>query len=437
MRIDEKKTNSTFYSSLKNCNEAPYALPILKIQNLYEYCVVNPVTSLIRPLFFPLFSEPSPEKVAQFKKEEQFFKDFWDPNAPLYPELSHHKEVKDHFVCKNQDFEIVLKGDPYRVKCCIIESKDCIPGRDFCNIIHVLGIYSTVDNTIMHTYPLLTSYLELEGEKPPARFILISQYATYSSDGFTYKPKTLSEAGFILSETLKSIEQNFGTIHQLIAHSLGSIVTAAGLKYFHKDRAQTTIPLSFLQNLWDQIATFLSQTYNSLIGRVTVTSSKDETVLKTSKVFTSLPKNILFDRGPSSIEKLSGRYTGGSILLPLARLTSWDVDIGKEISDFVANCKESVPSIIVINAFQDHRFGGDVNLCSSPEIKKLTEEKKVTSILLDICMQSIHENAQHSYSLGGWYGSHVVEEYKNQSFLQKDQRLSTAIIQKAVCSTSV
>ncbi len=435
MEIDAKRAFSTFSSLFKSSNEPGYVFSIPKIQDLYECCVISPARSLIRPLFFPLFSELPPSKVAQLRKEEQFFEDFWNPNAPLYPELSHHQEVKDHFVCQNKDFDITLKGMPYRVKCCIIESKDCMSEKEFCNVVHVLGISSTVNNTIMHTYPLLTAYLDLKGEKPPARFILISQYATTSADGFTYKPDTLSEAGLILSETLKSMEETFGTIHQLISYSLGSIVTAAGLKYFHKNPPKNSIPLTFLQTLWRQIATFLSQTYDSLIGRVTVIESDDKTVLKTAKVFKSLPKNILFDRGPSSIEKLSNRYSGGSILLPLARLTGWDVNIGKEILDFVENCEENIPSVTVVNALQDHRFGGDVNLCSSPEIKKLTEEKKITSLLLDVCMQCIHENAQHSYSLGNWYGSHVVEEYKNQNFLQRDQSLSTAIIQKAVSST--
>ncbi len=413
-----------------------YATSISKAKSLYEYYVLNPVRTLVRPLFFPLFSEISLKQEAQLKKEEQFFTNFWDSKSPLYPELSHHKMIKDHFNHKNQDFAITLKGQQYTVRCSVIESKDYVEGKESYNIVHVLGNISKINNTIMHTYPLLTSYLDLKGDKHPARFILINQYSIYSAEDSIYKPETISEAGLILSETLKAVEESYGTIHQLISYSLGVIVTAAALKYFHKDLPKNDISLSFLQIIWNQIACFFNQIYEGvaypLIGRITFIQSDDESILKTTRVFKSLPKHIMFDRGPASIEKLSDRYMGGSILLPLARLSDWDVDIGKEISNFMQHCEINIPSITVVSALQDHRFHGDANLCAHPDIKKLTKEGKVTSLLLDVCVQSLHENAQHSFNLGNWYGSHLVEGYKEQKFLQRDQNLATAIIKNSI-----
>lgn len=382
---------------------------VTKTQTLYERCVLSPIRSLMRQLFLPLFNKLPSKYEVQMKKEEQFFQNFWDPNAPLYPELSHHKKIKETFSAQNREFSITVKGQPCKVQCFVIEPKNKVSEQSYCNIAHVLGINSTLNNTIMHTYPLLAAYVDVK-EKPSARFIIINHYSISRSDGSIFKPETLSEAGLILSETLKAIEESYGTIHQLLSYSLGSIVTAAALKYFHKHFPENT---------------------TSLAGRITFKKSLDETDVKTSRVFKSLPQNIIFDRGPSSIEKLSNRYTRGSILLPLARLSGWDINIGKEISSFIQNCKERAPNITIINALQDHRFYGDVNLCASPEIVKLAEKKKVTSILLDICVQSINETAQHSFSLGNWYGSHLVEGYKKQNFLQRDQSLASAIIQQS------
>jgi len=160
--------------------------------------------------------------------------------------------------------------------------------------------------------------------------------------------------------------------------------------------------------------------------------SPDETSLKASRVFKSLPKSIIFDRAPSSIEKVSRRYPGGSLLLGLSRLSGRDVDVGKEISDFVEGCGEDLPPLTIINAKQDYRFHGEVNLFFSPHIQKLSNENRITSLLLDICWQNVHENAQHSLGLDNRYGSHIVEAYNNHSFLEREQSLSSAIIRRSL-----
>jgi hypothetical protein len=382
-----------------------------KSQTLYERCILAPARNLVRPFFLPLFGKIPSKLVNQMKKEEQYFQGFWDPKASLSPELSHHKLIKEHFTCRNKDFAIVVKGRPCTMRCFVIEPKLPARGQEYRNIVHVLGINSSINNTIMHTYPLLASYLDVKGEKPSVRFVLFNHYSITAADGSIPVPDTLSETGLILSETLKAIEEEFGTIHQLLSYSLGGIVTAAALKYFHREPPKSAV---------------------SLVGRVTSIQSNDATALKTTRVFKSLPKNIVFDRVPCSIEKVSTRYTGGSVLLRLAKLSGWDLNVGKEISNFILTCKNQAPSITIINAMQDHRFSGDVNLSASPEIGKLAEKKKVTSLLLDICQQSIHQNAQHSLSLGSWYGSHLVNGQTNQTFLSRDQSLASAIVHQAL-----
>lgn len=396
------RSNVIYSVNIKNSlgSSAPFSASLSSnIRRIYKDYILRPIRCLIRPFFLPLFIfHWFPAKyVVKMKKEEQFFTGFWDPNTPCYPELSHHKRIKELFTHQKVDFSIFLKGLPCKVRCCVIESKDIDPQKECCTVVHVLGMGSTINNTIMHTYPLLAAYLDVQEKKPPVRFILIDHYSTISLEGVVHTPETLTEAGFLLSETLKSIEATYGTIHQLLSYSVGSVVTAAALKYFH---------------------TFMK--------------SSDATALKPSRAFKSLPKNMVFDRGPSCVTKLSNGYIGGSILLQLAKLSGWDINVGKEISNFVDCCKGGSPAITILNALNDHRFSLSSTLYSNPDIAKLVEEKKATSLLLDICAQIVHENAQHSFGLGNWYGSHIVGGGEKQDFLPRDRNLAEAIIRTSL-----
>gem|GEM_PF-1454343 len=402
-------------------------------RSCYESYFLTPIRNFLRPLFFPLFSG-LPEEI---EKEKQFFKEFWDTSFPVRPEIARHKDVRNNFNCKTLELTIALNGRPLKVNCSIIESKNVEQGKDCYNLVHVLGNTATLNSDIMDTYPLVEAYLSLE-TKPPARFILINQYSTFSSDGTVYKPETLSEAGFILSETLKATEESFGTIDQLVAFSLGGIVTAAALPYFHTNpvSSEKALPASLLEIILNQSAELLSKfckyTSYPLQGRINPVNPENETVQKTARVFKSLPKNIVFDRAPSSIRSLSDRYTGGALLAYLAKNFGWDVDIGKAIFDFVKNCGETAPSITTVSALRDHRFKGKANLYMNPYIQQLVTEKKVTPLVLDIVMQFVNENAQHSLSTGIWNRFHLVNGYKEQDFLLNDESLAFAIVKNSL-----
>jgi hypothetical protein len=316
--------------------------------------------------------------------------------------------IKEHFVCRNKDVTFMIEGKKHTSTVCVIESKTLNPEKTFCNFVHVLGMFGTLDNNIMATYPFLSAYLDIKGEKPPIRFVLMNHYSTRCEDGSKYIPKNLSDAGYVLSETLKSLEEKYGTLNQLYTHSLGAMVTAAALKYFSTTPSKPS----------------------SLQGRIQPIGLQNKTAVKTTRAFQSLPKHIIFDRGPSSIEKLSQTYLGGSFLPPLAKMSGWDIHFGKAIAEFLRNFEKRSPDITVINALQDHRFSGAQALCFDPDIQSLRKEKKITTLVLDICQQSLHQNAQHSY--GNFYGSHLLEEYKDQNFLSKDQSLAAAIVGQAL-----
>jgi len=375
-----------------------------KIQNksLYDEYILGSIRNVIRPFFFPFLEAAPVELQRQQEIEKNFFRKFWDPKSPYRPELIHHQKIRDNFTWRKEEVPIKLNGKSLTVTYSVIETEDCNQNDEVYNFIHVLGVTCTVDNDIMSTYPLLATYLEMK-ERPPARFILISQYETRSEDGSLYKVETLDEeVGKILFNTLKALEKKHGQIHQLLAYSLGCIVTAASLKHFEAIKE-------------------VRSEKSSLQGRVTLESQ-------------GMPKHITFDRGPSSVTELSKLYTGGFILLPLGKISGWDMDFGKEIAEFIRRFEEKSPSITVINAVKDHRFGNKVNLYESPYIRDLKDQGKISAILLDQPLQCAHQYAHHSTSLKIWNEHHIVEG--TEDLLKGGKSLASAILEKSMPKVS-
>lgn len=370
----------------------------IKNKSVYEHYVLDTIRDVIRPFFFPFLEEAPLELQQQQEVEKEFFRKFWDSKVPCRPELPHHQKIRDNFSWRKEEVRIKINGKPLTVTYSVIETKNCKQDDEVYNFIHVLGVTCTSDNDIMSTYPLLATYLEMK-DRPPARFILISQYETRSEDGALYKVETLDqEVGKILYNTLKGLEKKYGQIHQLLAYSLGCIVTAASLKHFEAIKQ-------------------VDSEKSSLQGRVTLESQ-------------GMPKHITFDRGPSSVTELSKLYTGGFILLPLGKISGWDMDFGKEIADFVQRFGEQSPSITVINVVKDHRFGNKVNLYESSHIKYLKDQDKISAILLDQPLQCAHQHAHHSTSLKVWNEHHIVEG--TEDVLKSNKSLAYAILEKSI-----
>lgn len=421
-----------------------YNTPSKKTETLYESCITS-LGGIIRDAYFmPLFNKLSPEWQLQLEKEEEFFQKFWNAKAELRPEFPLQKDIRNHFIHKTEKVAVTVFGKKLWVRCLIIESKNHKESDTFYNFVHVLGNSSTIDSNIAQTYPFLASYLNLKPNYP-ARFILISQYNIESREKSMplYKIKTLQEGGFILSETLKSLEETYGTIHQIFAHSLGCMIATTSLQFFHKITPQNTLknnPPSLLfqkiHMIFTKAAEFFIKCYEFIIypltGKIIKTPPENPPILKAIRTFKSLPKNIHFDRGPSSIEELSKERWGGSIFLDFAKLSGWDLDLGKEIFNFVQNTKENLPSITFTNALQDHIFNGKASLIANPYIQRLTTEKKVTSLILDITQQCIHSSAHHSLHAGALNRLHLIEESSEQNFLQGNESLSDAIIRKSM-----
>ena len=423
---------------------SPYSPAPTRTESLYENCIAS-IGGIIRDTFFmPLFNKLPPEWLLQLKKEKEFFYDFWDPKSDLRPEFPRHKDIRNHFTYRTDKIAVTVLEKKLWVNCLVIESKKTDSSDEFYNFIQVVGNSSTIDSNIAQTYPFLASYLDRK-DAPPARFILISQYNIESEEKLmpVYKIKTLQEGGFILSETLKSLEKTYGTLHQIFAHSLGCMIAAASLQYFHEIAPlrvqENNIFHPLLQKIYKlfvEITVFFNRCYEysiySLTGRVTKIVHKNPSILKATQAFRSFPKNIHFDRGPSCIEELSKDKWGGPRLMWLAKLSGWDMDFGKEIFDFLQDTKEPTPSITLSSALQDHVFNGKASLSENPYILRLITEKKITSLLLDITQQCAHSNAHHSLSAGLLHRLHLIKKPLEENFFQENESLSDAIIRRSL-----
>ncbi len=357
--------------------------------------------ALIRDTFFtPLFRKLSSKQLAILEEEEAFVANFWKLDAPTHYEIPYHDAIRNHFTRKYDTISVDIEGEKISATCLVIESKketfqdnESLP---YYNLFYLLGNLSTIDNDTMGIHPYLTSYLEdLEKNPettPPARFILLSQYNTVKKEapGTLYKPDTMPRAGFITAEIIKEMTSRYGVINQVIGHSLGCIVLASSLKYLLRDPSD-------------------------------------------------LPKNFLFDRGPSSIQQLSRRILGktfhvASLFFFLEGVQNWMPNLGEQINHFVEellHIKKSLPCIVISGCPKEHIFPQESNLCFSPFIQELHKKKQIVLLPFSPPSQCIPHDFLHISGNNRFTKHHLLEGYKDQSFLQ-EETLEKAILRQSL-----
>lgn len=328
----------------------------------------------IRDSFFlPLNGKLSLENRLKVQGTIDFFEDFWNLLSPLNPQLPYQKEIRETFVCKKEAQTIEVAGKSLKVEYNVIESPSSSSASQ--NLVCILGNSSLLNNNISYIYPFLASYLEKNKHSIfpiPLRMICISQYATFENNHL-YKPKTLEEAGMILTEVLKKIAKTKGPIDQVVAHSLGTIVLASSLKYAAHEKGL-------------------------------------------------IPSNILFDRGPSSIEETSYRKLGnlgGWVALKLAKLSGWDLDLGLEIQKHLGSRVES--NILISEVIHDFHFE-NIGISSSPQLKNVPFKK----FIFDFADSFHIWRSHHSLSPSLLDGHHLVP--RNPSLLENNESLASKVI---------
>jgi hypothetical protein len=333
--------------------------------------------------FWALNSRTSAAHRSMLEQEITFFRDFWDRNAPFSPRWPERHEIIDTFTKKETSLE-VNTSQRITVDCCSIELKGLETSQPHYNFAIAMGNLSNIRNNITGVYPFIQAYLAKRREDPttpPARFILISQY-DLKQGATPYKPETIDQAGQILASTISSLHEKYGPIHQLVGHSLGAIVMGASLKHMNTSH---------------------------------------------------LPRNIYFDRGPSSIYEASKNKLGGSILYQLARSSGWDIDLGKEIGDFCGSHPE-LPSIVISGVKKDHHFPGYAALSQSPHILQLAAEGRLDVVEFDFPGQDLHEMAQHNIGNDQLYGHNLfLRSLAQRQFpLGREESMAQAIIARSL-----
>lgn len=328
----------------------------------------NAIGGVIRDaFFFPL------KKVmlqAQIQKEQTYAENFW--TGPLDPNLRNQAIIRRDYSVSYKNIDINLpSGKTVNLTYRIIESKNR-GSSHFYNFVEVPGNTATVYNNITSIYSYISSYVDMKRSRP-ARFISISEYNIKD-----YAPVTLEEGGFILSQALDKLSQKYGRMDQAIGHSLGCILLAAALEFFSIDNIK------------------------------------------------AIPRNICFDRGPTSITKAAQKYWYGYLVVPFAWLTGWTLNIQDELVKFCERFKQDVCSFVVTAVVKDHHFINDANLSKGKKIHSLEDKGRVKIVVTDPPLQHLHEMAHHSTKCDNLNHLHINED-KNH-FVQPNETIASAII---------
>jgi hypothetical protein len=367
-------------------------LNYLKIWNLpqatIDFLKTNMSHYLRDKYFFALKNLPERKQMA-LEGEIKYFYDFWDPKAPLDPNLPMQQRIRDSFVMKDEVIEVYIGGQRLAVTCRVVETKDISPKQKPYNFVFVPGNLTNFHNNIILVYPFLASYLRMHDASdslPPGRFIMTTQYEirTIEPDGSKgiYSPESLDYVGTVLAEILEKINHKYGEVDQLMAHSLGTIIFSSCLKHLKK---------------------------------------------------AILPKHLLVHCGPSSLIEASknipilGKW---GFLGKLASCVGWHVDLAEEIATF---CKKNPEVDITISGvLEDHYFKGDANLCKSPKMRDL-KEKGLIKDLLTFCppFQMFDAGAQHNLPFFFLVPNYLIDPSSSHFVDSNDRDFSQSIIRRS------
>ncbi len=356
-----------------------------KIKGLWEK-IKTTLGGWIRDFFFFPLARNLPASLLQ-EKEGLYVKQFFSAEGPLDPNFPAQEEIRKTFSLEEKEISLSIEGNKkisltYRV----LEPKTTDSLSNY-NFVLLLGNRFTVHNNATGIYPYLSSYLDLKRENPSlpsGRFFLVSQY-NLSHEGKPYRPSSLQEAGLILTLALASLKKEYGDIHQCVGHSLGCILLASALSH--------------------------------LVHQPDLT-----------------PKNLFFDRGPSSIKEISHSEHIGKLLFPLIQALGWSIDVGKEIYNFMQSLSRQgvrIPHVVIGGVEHDHYFSQQKNLYHSKEIESLHKEKKVERLLFDPPKQVFHERAHHN--LGTHYlHPCYLQDGSSPAFMRQGESLSHALLRHSV-----
>lgn len=366
------------------------------------------LASIIAKAFFlPLTTQ---EKQAQLKKEEEFRAQFLK-GAPV-PPLQNQKILDAYKVPRERSYVVSLKdGRKVTLTCSVWETKPRggvrAENAPYFNLAYLAGNHATNQSAITGVYSYLHDMLDAldkQNHFHGARAFVITAYNIINENEELHIPDPFQNGGFIheegliIKEVLCAIQEDFQCqIEQLVAHSLGGILCAAAMMHFHE---------------------------------------KDQR---------HIPKNILFDRCPWSIEQAAKNITFGWLIVPIAQCLGVSLDIAEQVDQFYRRHKQYIDenriSFFVVDVKQDHRFG-NVQLGVASQIKQLIRERVARRLVFDFAQQLYHEMSHHSMIHSFIYGAYLKEEndentelfaaFGKRKFLGDRETLSEGIVRHSM-----
>ena len=354
---------------------------------------IGRISRFIRDHFlFPLVSATDAASKKILKREDWISSElFWNCsyNDVRYPK---HQQIKEMF--NRYDQYIVIKecGKEIKVKCRILETKDCPKDvKDgVLNHLVVQGNLSTLDNNIPALYPFLASYVTQKEKKPdlpPARFIMINHYHNTIKDegsGFSniYLPGDRDEWTYVFKKSLESVVDTYVSLEMISAHSLGKIPLLGHLKHVKEHEFTKLFPKVL----------FLSQGPSSTY---------------------EVSKNVPFETYPKGWCFLLGAF-----VYYLSKWSGWEVALDETLIDFftkIPNDEEtrkklSNTKVIITEVDKDYYFPGKASLCASDHLDKIDSRVNLYRMSFSPPLSWGVQRGHHNFNMGLLQRQDLVRE---------------------------
>lgn len=354
---------------------------------------IGRISRFIRDHFlFPLISATDAASKKILQREDWISSElFWNSsyNDIRYPK---HQQIKEMFNRYDQYIVINQCGKEIKVKCRILETKNCPKDTNegILNHLIVQGNLSTLDNNIPALYPFLASYVtqkEQNPELPPARFIMINHYHNTvrdqdSAQTKTYLPGDMDEWTYVFKKCLESVVDTYGSLEMISAHSLGNIPVVGHLKHVKKHEFAKLFPKVL----------FLSQGPSSTY---------------------EVSKNVPFETYPKG-----WCYLLGAFVYYISKWSGWEVSLDSTLTDFISgipndetsNLKLKQTKIVITEVDKDYYFPGKASLCASDRLDNIDSRVSLYRMSFSPPLSWGVQRGHHNFNMGLLQRQDLVRE---------------------------
>lgn len=354
---------------------------------------IGRISRFIRDRFlFPLISATDPLSKKILQREDWISSElFWKStyNDIRYPK---HQQIKEMFNRYDQYIVINECGKEIKVKCRILETKDCPKETKdgVLNHLIVQGNLSTLENNIPALYPFLASYVtqkEKNPELPPARFIMINHYHNtvreeQSQEAKTYLPGDMDEWTYVFKKCLESVVDTYGSLEMISAHSLGNIPVVGHLKHVKQHEFAKLFPKVL----------FLSQGPSSTY---------------------EVSKNVPFETYPKG-----WFFFLGAFVYYISKWSGWEVCLDETLTNFLSGIPKTEESdlkmaktkVVITEVDKDYYFPGKASLCASDRLDQIDSRVSLYRMSFSPPLSWGVQRGHHNFNMGLLQRQDLVRE---------------------------